>query len=79
MDRDVYTSPKVEAFAANQVFVKVNAEDRGDGQRFAQEMGVHAYPSLFIFSNDGQLIGQQTGAFRRPDDFLAWLASATHN
>jgi len=79
MDREIYSNPDVMAFAADNVFVKVNAEDRGDGTRFAREMGVQGFPATFVFTNDGQLLGSQTGAIRRPEEFLGWLASAKQN
>jgi thiol:disulfide interchange protein len=77
MDRDIYTDGSVQSFAADNVFVKLNAEDRGEGSAFAARMGVRGFPALLVFSHDGKLIGQQTGAFRRAPDFLAWLQATS--
>jgi thiol:disulfide interchange protein len=77
MDQQVYTDPRVQSFAAKQVFVKLNAEDRAEGTAFAERHGVRAYPTLLVFAHDGRLIASQPGAFRRSDDFLSWLRQAS--
>ena len=73
MDRSVFTDPSVRQYAAKNVFVKINAEDRGEGTKFARAARVSSYPTLLVYRSDGTLIGRQTGAFRRPGDFLDWL------
>jgi thioredoxin 1 len=73
MDQRVFTHSDVKAFAANNVFVKVNAEDNGEGTAFARKHGVRGFPALLVFDNQGKLIGRQDGAFRNPTDFVGWL------
>jgi hypothetical protein len=75
MDETVYTDPDVQRFASQHVFVKLDAEDGGEGERFAQANGVRGYPTLMVFSSDGRLITQQAGAFRQSSDFLSWIRS----
>jgi thiol:disulfide interchange protein len=76
MDTSIYASPDVASFAAQHVFVKINAEDGRDGQVFAKQMGVKKYPALFVFRADGKLLEKKIGAFKRSRDFLAWVAKA---
>jgi thiol:disulfide interchange protein len=73
MDRNVFTDASVRQYAAKNVFVKINAEDRGEGTKFARAARVGSYPTLLVYRSDGTLIGRQTGAFRRPGEFLDWL------
>jgi thiol:disulfide interchange protein len=73
MDQRVFTHSEVKAFAANNVFVKINAEDNGEGTAFARKHGVRGFPALLMFDSEGKLIGRQEGAFRNPADFVSWL------
>ena len=77
MDQRVYTDAAVQQFASDNVFVKLNAEDGAEGEAFAREVGVHGYPTLLVYTKDGQLIGQQPGAFRQARDFVSWLHSTS--
>lgn len=80
MDQRVYTDNRVQSFAADQVFVRLNAEDGAEGTAFARSVGVQGFPTLLVYSHDGKLLGSQPGAFRRADDFLNWLnQTSTHN
>src|SRR5881396_658848 len=38
MDTTIYSDPAIVALSRQQVFVKVNAEDGGQGQNFAEQM-----------------------------------------
>ena len=73
MDRNIFTDASVRRYASEHIFVKINAEDRGDGTRFARGAQVGSYPTLLVYNSAGKLIGRQSGAFRRPGDFLDWL------
>ena len=73
MDTNIYTDPGVKAYAAKNVFVKLDAEDLREGETFARSAGVRAYPTLLVYASDGRLIGRMDGAFRRPADMLKWL------
>ncbi len=79
MDERVYTDASVQKFAANNVFVKLDAEDGREGTEFARRMQVRGYPTLLVFSKDGKLLASQPGAFRRPNDFLSWLEQTSTN
>jgi thiol:disulfide interchange protein len=79
MDSRVYSDAAVRDFAAKQVFVKVDAEDGGEGEAFARRAGVQGYPTLLVYSHDGHLIGKQVGAFRAPNDFLTWLRATSEH
>ena len=73
MDQRVYTHSDVKQFAADNVFVRLDAEDGAEGTKFARQNGVNGYPGLLVFSSDGTLIDKQLGAFRDPRQFMAWL------
>ncbi len=73
MDSKVYVDPSVRQFAAQNVFVKLDAEDGKDGEQFARNVGIHAYPTLLVYRSDGKLIGQWNGAFRSASDMMKWL------
>jgi thiol-disulfide isomerase/thioredoxin len=61
MDRDIYSDPQVAALGGDAVFLKLNAEDQGEGQRFAREAGVRG-----LSNNDSPgLSGPATSAARR--------------
>ena len=76
MDRKVYADRSVATFAASHVFVKLNAEDKGEGTRFARAAGVRGFPTTIVYRNDGAIVARQAGAFSTPQDFLAWLNEA---
>jgi thiol:disulfide interchange protein len=77
MDRAVYADPGVVTFAADHVFVKVNAEEPGEGEAFAKRAGIRGFPTTLVYGSDGRLLASRAGAFRRPAQFLAWIRSAT--
>jgi thiol:disulfide interchange protein len=77
METKVYPDPSVCAFAASNVFVRINPKDGGEGQEFARRQKVKAYPTIFVFSATGKLLQKQVGAFEGPVDFVSWLRSAT--
>lgn len=76
MERHVYNESTVREFAAQNVFVRFDPKDGGEGQAFAKKQKVKAYPSIFVFAPDGKLIRKQVGAFTGSADFLGWLSTA---
>ena len=76
MDQRVFTHTSVKQFAQENVFVKIDAEDNAEGTAFARKNGVRGFPTLMVFSSDGQLIDKQSGAFRNPADFVNWLEAS---
>ena|GEM_PF-2231582 len=69
MDETIYSDPAIVALSRQQVFVKVNAEDRGQGQRFAQEMGVRGYPTTIILDSQGRVLNIARGYIASPQAF----------
>ena len=76
MDKKVYTDPSVRALASKHIFVKLDAEDGGRGQAFAQANRVSGYPTLIVYSADGKQLANQPGAFRQAGDFVRWFNAA---
>ncbi len=77
MDARVYTDPGVQAMAADYVFVKLNAEDGGEGEAFARQARVQGYPTLFVYSSEGRLLQAKPGAILQPNQFMAWLQQSS--
>lgn len=73
MDKNVYSDAAVKEFAAQHVFVKLDAEDGGEGEAFARANQVQGYPTLLVYNADGKLLAKQPGAVRRPQDFVNWI------
>lgn len=69
MDETVYSNPAIIALSRQQVFVKVNAEDRGEGQRFAQQMGVRGYPTTIVLDAQGKVLNIARGYIASPREF----------
>lgn len=76
MDKKVFTDPSVRELASKNIFVKIDAEDGGKGQAFAQANGINGYPYLIVYSADGKKLANQPGAFRQAGDFVKWFNSA---
>jgi thiol-disulfide isomerase/thioredoxin len=69
MDKTVYADPAIVALSRQQVFVKVNAEDRGDGQSFASDMGVKGYPTTIVLDGNGRVLNIAQGYIASPQAF----------
>ena len=69
MDETIYSDPAVAALSRQHVFVKVNAEDRGEGQRFAQQMGVRGYPTTIVLDAEGKVLNIARGYVASPRAF----------
>ncbi|MGH9824614.1 MAG: hypothetical protein ACREDR_15355, partial [Blastocatellia bacterium] len=52
------------------VFLKLNAEDGGEGQRFARENGVDGYPTTFLLNSNGRPVRKQVGYISSPAEFI---------
>lgn len=76
MDKTIYSDPAIVALSRQQVFVKVNAEDRGEGQRFAQQMGVHGYPTTIVLDAQGRVLNIARGYIAWPQVFLKLVQEA---
>jgi len=73
MDRTVYSDPKVAALGSEAVFLKLNAEDRGEGQQFARQNGVRGFPTTIILNPKGSVINRVTGYIGSPDKFISMV------
>lgn len=61
MDQTIYTNPKIIALSQKHVFLKLNAEDGGQGQRFAGRMDVDGYPTTIILDENGRSLNSVAG------------------
>ena len=73
MDKTIYSNPAVVALSKQYVFVKVNAEDRGDGQTFARDMGVKSYPTTIILDGQGRVLNVAQGYISSPQAFVEFV------
>lgn len=76
MDRDIYANPAIVALSTRYVFLKVNAEDRGDGQSFAHEMGVSGYPTTIVLDGQGRVLNMAKGYIETPRAFVRFIEEA---
>lgn len=76
MDQVIYSSPKVAALSANNVFVKLNAEDGGQGAEFATQAGVTGFPTTFILDGEGHTLQVLAGYISQPDSFVKLVEKA---
>ncbi|MBY0549135.1 MAG: thioredoxin family protein [Candidatus Obscuribacterales bacterium] len=73
MDREVFSSPMVAPYLAeNFVCVRINAEDGGEGQAFAQKQGIHAFPTSVFLNSKGENLSQLVG-YKPAEAFLKKL------
>ena len=76
MDQTIYSNAKIAGLSKQQVFVKVNAEDRGQGQNFAERMGVKGYPTTIILDRKGRVLNVAEGYIASPQAFLELVQEA---
>jgi len=76
MDQDIYSDPQVAALGREAVFLKLNAEDRSEGQRFARDHGVHGYPTTIVLDHSGRALQKQAGYISPAAAFVQWVHSA---
>jgi thiol-disulfide isomerase/thioredoxin len=76
MDKIIYSDPAIVALSRQQVFVKVNAEDRGEGQRFAEQIGVRGYPTTVVLDAEGTVLKLAQGYIPSPQAFLQFFEQA---
>jgi thiol:disulfide interchange protein len=76
MDQTIYTDPKVIALSNKHVFLKLNAEDGGQGQRFASRMDVDGYPTTIILDENGRSINSIAGYPPSIQRFIALIENS---
>lgn len=76
MDKEIYSDPAIVALSRQQVFLKVNAEDGGQGQSFAEQMRVKGYPTTIILDGNGRVLNIAQGYIASPQAFGALVQAA---
>jgi len=76
MDQTIYSNPTIAALSRQQVFVKVNAEDGGQGQNFAQQMRVKGFPTTIILDGKGRVLNVAEGYIKSPQAFVELVQEA---
>lgn len=76
MDRDIYANPTIAALSRRYVFLKINAEDRSDGQSFAHEMEVSGYPTTIVLDGQGRVLNIAKGYIETPQAFVRFVEQA---
>jgi thioredoxin-related protein len=72
MDKEVYTDPSVTEYM-NTNFVSVRMDGETDyGRKYAAEQKLEGYPSMFIFSSDGEPVSKVVG-FTPADELVTSL------
>jgi len=76
MEKTIYSDPRVASLGSDVVFVKVNADDRGEGNRFAKQNHVSGLPTTIILDHNGSVVKQVAGYIGSPDKFISLVESA---
>ena len=76
MDQNIYSNPAIAALSRQQVFLKINAEDRGQGQYFAQQMRVKGYPTTIVLDGSGRVLNVSEGYISSPEAFVRLVEQA---
>ncbi len=76
MDQVIYSDPKIVGLSRREVFLKIDAEDGGQGQAFARKMNVRAYPTTIILDSDGTKITLERGFIPSSDKFIQLVEDA---
>ena len=71
LESDTFSDPIVAAsLTKNFILVKMEADDHGAGQAFANKNGVRGLPTIIILDASGKVRGSITG-YLSPADFMA--------
>jgi thiol:disulfide interchange protein len=76
MDQNIYSTSLVAGLSREQVFVKLNAEDGGQGQSFAAQMGVTGFPTTIVLDARGQVLKVARGYIASPRAFIELVETA---
>ena len=78
MDREVYTDPSVTEYM-NANFVSVRMDGETDyGRKYAAEQKLEGYPSMFIFSSEGEPVSKVVG-FTPAEELVTSLKGTVEN
>jgi thiol-disulfide isomerase/thioredoxin len=76
MDQVIYSDPLIVGLSQREVFLKIDAEDGGQGEAFANRMGVRAYPTTIILDSDGAQITSKKGFISSSQQFIRFVEDA---
>jgi thiol-disulfide isomerase/thioredoxin len=76
MDQTIYSNSTIAGLSRQQVFVKVNAEDGGQGQNFAEQMRVKGFPTTIILDGRGRVLNVAQGYIASPQAFMTLVQEA---
>lgn len=76
MDQVIYTDPAIISLSHEQVFLKLDAEDGGQGEEFAKRMRVKGFPTTIILSSEGKRLKTVSGFLGTPERFIQFVKSA---
>jgi thiol:disulfide interchange protein len=76
MDSNIYTDPGVVALSSRYIFVKLDAEDGEQGQRFATKMSVDGYPTTLVLDENGRSLQRVPGYPPSVQQFISMIESA---
>ena len=76
MDQVIYSDPLVVGLSRQEVFLKLDAEDGGQGQQFARRMGVRGYPTTVVIDGNGRKLKEVAGFIKTPRQFVDFVESA---
>ncbi|HWN99077.1 MAG TPA: thioredoxin family protein [Blastocatellia bacterium] len=76
MDQNIYSNPTIATLSRQQVFVKLDAEDGGQGQSFAEQMRVKGFPTTIILDGKGRVLNTAQGYISTPRAFLELVQRA---
>jgi thiol:disulfide interchange protein len=71
MDKSIYSDPKVASLGSEVVFLKMNADDRGEGAQFARDNHVNGLPTTIILDQKGSVVNKVGGYIGSPDQFIS--------
>jgi len=76
METTIYSNPKVAALGSSVVFLKLNADDRGEGSKFSHENHVSGLPTTIILDHNGAVVNKVAGYIGSPDSFISMVKSS---
>jgi len=70
MDKTIYSDPRVASLSSKVIFLKLNADDHGEGNRFASKNHVSGLPTTIILDQKGAVVNQVPGYIGSPASFI---------
>jgi len=76
MDKTIYSDPRVASLSSSVVFLKLNADDRGEGNQFANQNHVAGLPTTIIVDHKGEVINKVGGYIGSTQRFISLVESS---